>query len=225
MKNNFDLASNCTWWTNRLHQLPIPTLDEYIALQISNARQKAVERMLFLKYPYVPILNYKKNNTGVLEPVYGASCIYTSTGVYGKPYQVAGNLTFCYNPMHYGFKRIHIRDLQIGDLFQVWKNNTPTHMMMFAGYDANGVPRFHYSNGNNNPNDASAMRRNAKYYSFQAIDDYNKYNDTHYKSWTDLLEHSGRGYTFVGVEKDKERWTNEYYNLYGQQEHPYFTTE
>lgn len=123
-----------------------------------------------------------------IDSIYGPGCIYTATDNYGKQYRVSGNRTFAANPNKYGFVKINTKDRQPGDLQQHLAGN-PIHMMIFNGYDEKGKPRYNYSSG-------EPMKVNANY---------------------PINEEDGHRidtFRFVGTPADSVKWTNEYNELY-----------
>jgi hypothetical protein len=114
-----------------------------------------------------------------------ATCIYTATDNYGKPYRISGNKSFYANPEKYGFKRISVSEVMPGDIVQT---KDLTHSMTFNRFDERGAARFNYSRGGTSPKDIVKDG----YYDYPLTDkDYNVYR-------------------FVGTPADSTRWKKEY---------------
>lgn len=134
----------------------------------------------------------------------GPTCIYTTTGNFGKQYQVAGNRSFRGNPAKYGFVEVGLNEIKPGDVVQDFskKDGVPTHALMFVGFDSNGKALFNYSDGRFNE---SAIEKDA-YYPFIN-------SSVHLTSQnSDRLKHAAAAYRFIGNEEDNINWNNEFVN-------------
>jgi hypothetical protein len=134
----------------------------------------------------------------------GPTCIYTTTGNFGKQYQVAGNRSFRGNPEKYGFVEIGLNEIKPGDVIQDFshKDGIPTHALMFVGFDSNGKALYNYSDGRR---DESAIQKDAYYPFINSSVHLNSQNN-------DNLKHAAAAYRFVGNEEDNINWNNDFVN-------------
>lgn len=134
----------------------------------------------------------------------GPTCIYTTTGNFGKQYQVSGNRSFRGNPAKYGFVEIGLNEIKPGDVIQDFSkgDGIPTHAVMFVGYDNNNKALFNYSDGRH---DESAIKKDS-HYPF-VLDEQPVHLDG---VNNDKLKHSAAAYRFVGTKDDNDRWNSEY---------------
>lgn len=137
----------------------------------------------------------------------GPTCIYTTTGNFGKQYQVAGNRSFRGNPAKYGFVEIGINEIKPGDVIQDFSkgDGIPTHALMFVGFDSNGKALYNYSDGRHNE---SAIQKDAYYPFINSSVHLTNQN-------SDKLKHAIAAYRFIGNEEDNINWNSDY-NIYRQ---------
>lgn len=136
------------------------TFNDYSNARIQQDRITAVNNILNQESPLVPKVPNKAGRVltkiGFPDKIAMAltggpaknphTCIYTTTGMYPKGSQVAGNKTFAENYKDLGFERVN--DMQKGDMLQLLLDDgTPYHSVLITGFADNGDPLLTYSNG------------------------------------------------------------------------------
>ena len=133
--------------------------EDYINARIEEDRVKAVNNILNLQSPLVPIVPNKEASKAIKRGMneseaiskFGCAahphtCINTTTGMFPKGSRVPGNKTFARNPNQYGFEQV--KDVQKGDMLQLLNNfGIPYHSVLVTGFAENGNPLVTYSNG------------------------------------------------------------------------------
>ena len=180
--------------------------EEYIQMQRDAARKNVHKRSQTENFHVRPRLGGLDMNG---NQRYGWACLYSATGLYGKPYRIAGNQQFASSPEQFGFKRVSASEVQPGDIVQYGVydgqgNYWPSHGMIYDS-DDNGIPRFNYSKGYTNVEDGDP----------KAIVHGGRYAD-------EPLSDKGsyRVYRFVGTPEDEIRWAQEYMSKYPVQKIP-----
>lgn len=113
-------------------------------------------------------------------------CIYNVMSAYGKPH-VTYNPWFAQNHEKEGFIKIDPQDAQEGDVVQVFKDSNPYHMLMFTGFNENGERTFDWARGAEH----DGMQHNGEFPDSEGQKVY---------------------YRYIGSDKDKESWKNNYYS-------------
>lgn len=191
----------------------VPTMDEYIKAKIDETRHSAYLNMLHQETPLVPrvpdrtsrvkaakasLLGYLGYNTEEIIDKVGLdkdalTCAWTSTGQYPESSRVSGNKTFADNHQKYGFVRSN--EPKVGDLMVAHRDKTyiPYHMTMVTGFNDYGIPLLSYSMGGHSPED---MIHNSE-------------------DWQEDLPNI-INYTYVGTQKERDKWKKEYKKLYNK---------
>ena len=210
----------------------IPTLSEYIAQRAEQVRDSAANEILLKDMPEVPAIPAQNDFSKGLawlgfsddariklagKDENPLTCIFTTTSQYGdEGAKVPGNITFRDNPEQYGFEPIvmNVDSVRRGDLVQFApsKKANPIHAAMITGTykDPNNgdiLPTVSYSRGGvgaTTQTEEGLMPTMA-----------------HDKPWYEIVNKEKykypTAYRYVGSQKKKQEWTDEYNNKYGTQ--------
>lgn len=194
-----------------------PTKEQFIQSKIDEARAGAVQGMLSLKSPVVPVVPSKAGRFLMRafpafidneEAMFLAgkdpdpsTCIFTVTSQYGKNHSVSGNKTLAANPEKYGYTWTDTP--QMGDIVQLWNkfSNIPHHAAMVTGFNKNGDIAISQSDGGTTSESLT-------------FDD-----DTWESKWGKDVPKSRetiRYLTFIGSPEDRANWAELYNNYYNK---------
>lgn len=205
----------------------IPTLEEYIRAEAGKKSVNAVYNILNQKTPVVPIIP----DQGIISRIAGKfgmsdeeridrfgkcedplTCINTVTAMYGQDSIVSGNKTFADNPERYGFAETDTPG--VGDIMQFYNKGIPHHATMITGFNIKNQPVLSYSNGSTSEYSTDKDGHLVKSMKYD--------NDNWNPNWVEeddrtslySIGNKTKVYKFVGTEKDKQKWENEYNKKY-----------